>query len=452
MKGIRAMSMAPAATLVRRFVPSQSPTEETFRQGAHLATLDKLVRLRLYVAPVIGGLALTFAFFEPTPWRRWTIVAVVSWLLGLSVVEWWRSRRLGLAAVNLAFNYYALLAGQLALVIATGGLLSPLSPVMIVMSIMGGLLIPQATIHVLPLLMVPLVWVLAFVHVHHGLVPAVFGDGRTLETGALPWLAATVLTLMVTGATRAGAAVSDALERLFSEAVAERDRRLDGYAEQTSALSALSAEIAHELKNPLASVKGLSALVARDLEGKTAERMDVLRREVDRMQAILEEFLTYSRPLVPLAPEDVDLATVVRDVITLHEAMAAQRGVELLAKTSEPVRLRCDPRKVRQVLLNVVQNAIEATPAKGKVRLALVVRENDVSLLVDDEGSGLGELEPGRVFDVGFTTKDTGSGIGLAVARGLARQHGGELVLERRDEGGCRARLVLPRTLPEEPS
>ena len=272
-KGIRAMSMAPAATLVRRFVPSQSPTEETFRQGAHLATLDKLVRLRLYVAPVIGGLALTFAFFEPTPWRRWTIVAVVSWLLGLSVVEWWRSRRLGLAAVNLAFNYYALLAGQLALVIATGGLLSPLSPVMIVMSIMGGLLIPQATIHVLPLLMVPLVWVLAFVHVHHGLVPAVFGDGRTLETGALPWLAATVLTLMVTGATRAGAAVSDALERLFSEAVAERDRRLDGYAEQTSALSALSAEIAHELKNPLASVKGLGALVAKDVEGKPAERM-----------------------------------------------------------------------------------------------------------------------------------------------------------------------------------
>ncbi|MEZ4335700.1 MAG: hypothetical protein R3B82_03645 [Sandaracinaceae bacterium] len=57
---------------------------------------------------MIGGLALTFAFFEPTPWRRWTIVAaVVSWLLGLSVVEWWRSRRLGLAAVNLAFNYYA---------------------------------------------------------------------------------------------------------------------------------------------------------------------------------------------------------------------------------------------------------------------------------------------------------------------------------------------------------
>ncbi|MEZ4335699.1 MAG: histidine kinase dimerization/phospho-acceptor domain-containing protein [Sandaracinaceae bacterium] len=176
-------------------------------------------------------------------------------------------------------------------------------------------LIPQATIHVLPLLMVPLVWVLAFVHVHHGLVPAVFGDGRTLETGALPWLAATVLTLMVTGATRAGAAVSDALERLFSEAVAERDRRLDGYAEQTSALSALSAEIAHELKNPLASVKGLGALVAKDVEGKPAERMAVLRREVDRMQGILEELLNFSRPLVPLAMEAVEAADLADDVV-----------------------------------------------------------------------------------------------------------------------------------------
>ncbi len=135
------MWFAPAGTLVRRFVPSSAPIEESFRQGAHLATLDRLVRLRLYLMPIIGGLALTFAFFEPTPWRRVTIVAMVTWVVGLSVVEWWRSKRHGIAAVSLAFNYYGLVAGQLTLIIATGGLLSPLSPVLIVMSIFGGLLL-----------------------------------------------------------------------------------------------------------------------------------------------------------------------------------------------------------------------------------------------------------------------------------------------------------------------
>ncbi len=128
----------------------------------------------------------------------------------------------------------------------------------------------------------------------------------------------------------------------------ERDRTLALHAEQRHTLTTLSAEIAHELKNPLASIKGLSALVAKDVNGKTAERVTVLRREVDRMQSILEEFLNFSRPLVPLALAETDLAHLAHDVARLHEGTSGERGVEIRVDSTHPVELTCDARKVRQ--------------------------------------------------------------------------------------------------------
>jgi signal transduction histidine kinase len=224
----------------------------------------------------------------------------------------------------------------------------------------------------------------------------------------------------------------------------DRDRQLEAYEESARALTQMTAEIAHELKNPLASIKGIAALVERDLSGKTAERMSVLRREVDRLQAILDEFLSHSRPLVPLDEEPVHLCELISEVLELHEGVARQRGVRLVAPIAE-VGVRCDPRKIKRVLINLVQNAIEASARGTEVRVELEHEDGGARVRVIDEGSGLGPGAGERLFTVGFTTKEEGSGIGLALARGLARQHGGELTLEDRTEGrGCVATLTLP--------
>src|SRR5262249_19665381 len=103
------------------------------------------------------------------------------------------------------------------------------------------------------------------------------------------------------------------------------------YAEHEREVTDLMAEIAHELRNPLTTIKGTAAMMARNAQdGRNAERLEMLRGEAERMRELLEQFVTFSRPLSPLRPEIIDLPSLCREVIVLHEAIAAERAVQLV--------------------------------------------------------------------------------------------------------------------------
>jgi signal transduction histidine kinase len=162
------------------------------------------------------------------------------------------------------------------------------------------------------------------------------------------------------------------------------------------------------------------------------------------MQSILDEFLNFSRPLVPLNLASADLCTIVSEVCILHQGMSELMGVKVSLETQGPVEVFCDPRKVRQILVNLFQNALDAAAARGHISIRVQFSGEQAEIDLSDDGGGLDPELAERVFEAGVTKKVGGSGLGLNVARGLARQHGGDVTLVNRPSGGCTALLTLP--------
>lgn len=430
------------------------PNERAPRDLDELASsriIGTIIVHRVVLWPLAFLVFSLLVWIDAAGWRFLLAGTVFSLLLVLShrAPRSWRRDRLTGHQMTAAAWTSGL--GQLGIVFVLGGLAGPLAPVLPLTAVIMNLIAPgRIALFFVLCVQVPAVWVFAWLQTTGSVPDLVPGAWRGLfapsgTPGSGPFVGASFMTLVLVGGVAMGRILRGVLLDLLREQVAERETQLEIHAESARTLSRLSAEIAHELKNPLASIKGLSALVSKDLEGTKAERMDVLRREVDRMQSTLEEFLNYSRPLVPLDEERVDLVRLVRDVVALHEAMAAQSEIQLETPgVDHAVNLRCDPRKVRQIVINLVQNAIEASPKSGSVDIIVDKDGAGAVIRVIDEGDGLHEDAAEKLFQVGFTTKERGHGIGLAVARGLAHQHGGELSLENRTMGGCIATLRLP--------
>jgi len=420
-------------------------------QIKHLGrTFGRMVRVRLRVGLGIALLAVAATLLDPVPWRQVWVGLLVLFAAGFSIYEARRYAREGFTARSLPLNIWVGLLLQQSFVLGTGGITSPVLPTILPIAFVGSLA-SHGKRQRWWLLLAQLVALTAMAVAQlSGWLPGLPLPYLGSAPPVLLGVGVTVLAGMCVGATFVGAALRRTFDNMLAEALSQRDELLAVHRAHARELEALSAEIAHELKNPLATVKGLTQLMAREPgRAQPAERLQVLTAEVVRMQSILEEFLNFSRPLVPLTVSSVDLVELCDEALVLHEGLAGERGVRLERVGSGPVSAACDPRKVKQVLMNLLHNALEASPSGGRVTVVVEsTPAGDARVSVRDEGPGLAAGLAGRAFEAGVTTKAKGSGLGLTVARALARQHGGEVTLESRAQGGCVAELVLPRELP----
>jgi two-component system, NtrC family, sensor histidine kinase HydH len=439
--------------------PPESAGPEELRQRTLVRVLSRLIRLRGLFIPLLLGLALWIGLTDAATWRRilmFAIAGVMSSLVAHDVLVTRRMRRGQVDSAEVLIpNLFVVAIMQHVMIFATGGMASPVVPVILLVVVLTGLVADRRLAWLIALAVhLPALWIETGLQLS-GLIELTptalaWPDGTSGQSPVTTVVIAVLMSFATMITTVFATVTGASLNTMVDEALRARDSALVARNQQARELTTLSGEIAHELKNPLASVKGLAQLVGRELErsdpsGKSAERMQVLRREVDRMQTILDEFLNFSRPLVPLSQREVELRELVAHVVDLHEGVASERRVEL--RTRGHARVVCDPRKVEQVLINLVQNALEVAPPGTAIELEIFAAgPEQVRVHVRDEGPGLDESVRERVFEPGVTGKREGSGLGLTIARALARQHGGELELDdRRDrETGCEARLTLP--------
>lgn len=234
----------------------------------------------------------------------------------------------------------------------------------------------------------------------------------------------------------------------------QRTRRLEAQrfeAEEMAALGALAANLAHEIRNPLNSINLNLELLGEDLGGDGAAASASLastRAEVGRLASLVSDFLTYARPGEPeLEPVRVD--RMLKDVCEFLETEAHRNGVHLRLGPGLPVaEARSDPGQLRQVLLNLVLNAVQAVhrlaPDRRVVELRAEQRDEWMVIAVRDRGEGIPPDELERVRIAFYTRRRGGSGLGLAIAERFISAQGGRIELENLEPQGFEARVVLP--------
>jgi signal transduction histidine kinase len=206
----------------------------------------------------------------------------------------------------------------------------------------------------------------------------------------------------------------------------ELSRRI-GRVERLAALGTLVASVAHEIRNPLASMRIHLDLLVRALKGEEKEKALILGEEIQRLNQTVLQLLEYASPREPLKR-----TFFVRDVLhwgyTMISSAAREKHVEVTFGADPPeATLWGDEDQIRQLLLNLLLNALEAQQEGGVLRMDATLREGTLFLKVEDRGGGVPEELRERIFDPFFTTKPEGTGLGLSIAHRIAEQHGGSM-------------------------
>ncbi|HEX4418946.1 MAG TPA: HAMP domain-containing sensor histidine kinase [Kofleriaceae bacterium] len=211
----------------------------------------------------------------------------------------------------------------------------------------------------------------------------------------------------------------------------------------------MTTRLAHELKNPLAAIKSLVQVEAsKATDARSQRRLAVVLGEADRMGALLRDYLDVARPMVDARVAPVELDELMADVSALVVGRAEAAGVELAVDGAGGVLL-VDACLLREAIVNVVCNAIEATPRGGEVAVRYHVDDRGARIVIRDTGRGMTKDTAARVGTPFFTTREGGTGLGVVIAKTAIAQHGGTLAYHSTPGVGTIATIALPLEVHE---
>ncbi len=222
--------------------------------------------------------------------------------------------------------------------------------------------------------------------------------------------------------------------------------------ERLQAITLLAAGVAHEIGNPLNSLTINLQLLEREFQHLSPEDrenlnelVDVSRKEVDRLDSIITQFLRAVRPQQPQV-EPIDPVELLRESLTFLRQEVQDRGVLVEVEADESIpAIQIDPGQVKQAFFNIIKNAVQAMAGGGVLKIAVFVTERFVAISFKDTGCGIKPEDLSSIFKPYHTTKSEGSGLGLMIVQRIMRDHGGEIEVDSEPEKGTSFTLLFPR-------
>lgn len=259
-----------------------------------------------------------------------------------------------------------------------------------------------------------------------------------------------VIALLVGYLSRVQRKTRQSLEKTGAELSAAYQKLSDTFdqlrhADRLAALGQISAGIAHEIRNPLASIQGAVEILEQDVPNATkAEFVQIARKEIARLERLTGEFLQFSRPAPP-QKSAIDPREPAEAACRLVADQARRQGVVISRQFDEPeIQILADPEQLKQVMINILINALQAQPHGGSIAVVGRVASGEWIATIQDEGPGMDSEQLGRIFDPFYTTKREGTGLGLSISHQLVRNNGGRIWATSEPGKGCCFHIAFP--------
>ncbi len=219
--------------------------------------------------------------------------------------------------------------------------------------------------------------------------------------------------------------------------------------EKLSAMGELASGVAHEIRNPINSIGMIAQRLRREFEPKDDSEeygsiIRVLKDEVDRINKIISQFLNYARP-IELQKKKVNVKEFFDDIYLLFSEQAKSKNISFKIMNQETIDAEFDPELIKQSIINLTQNAFDAAAIDGKVLLRYYLSDSDLYIEVVDNGSGISNENKKKIFDLYFTTKKDGNGLGLSISQKIISQHNGLINIENNLPSGAIFKIILPQ-------
>ena len=218
--------------------------------------------------------------------------------------------------------------------------------------------------------------------------------------------------------------------------------------EKLSAMGELASGVAHEIRNPINAIGMIAQRLNKeftpaDNQKEYADITLLLRKEVDRVNKIITQFLSYSKP-IDLVIKKVNINLYLEEIFRLFESQAKQKKINFILKNNESFDIKIDPDLIKQSLMNILQNAFDAVKENDKVVLNYYKQKSTFIIEVSDSGKGISPEQLKKIFDLYFTTKKDGNGLGLSISQKIITQHKGNISVSSEVNKGTIFKITLP--------